>query len=326
MSRLSSDELGELVDLHLRVGEHLTQVRSFGHDPNLSAHLSMLVARSSAVVHGSSQRSLRAVWTTLLVGFPAAVWHSRRAIVVATALFILGAFAVGLWVATSDAALSAVGPGHLVDDYVEHAFIEYYSSEPAPTFATRVFTNNAAVAALAWISGIVFGLPTMAILLLNGANVGVAGGLFHAVGDPNIFWGLILPHGLLELSGVFVAAGAGLQLGWAVIAPGDRPRRVALANEGRRSVVIVLGLIVVFAIAGVLEAFVTPASWPTGARIGVGAVVWLAVSLWVILVGRRASAKGHTTELGHAAVLDHTAMLTRTGGSGDRNALGHVGA
>jgi uncharacterized membrane protein SpoIIM required for sporulation len=258
----------------------------------------MLVARSSAVVHGTRPRSIRTVWHTLTVGFPAAVWHARLAIAVATIAFLIGAVAVGAWVAVSDHALQAVGPEAMRDAYVEHEFVEYYSSEPAPTFAARVFTNNAGVGALAWISGIVFGLSTLGILLLNGVNVGVAGGLFHAVGDPGTFWGLILPHGLLELTAVFVAGGAGLQLGWAAIAPGDRQRRSALAQEGRRSVVIVIGLVLVFLVAGVIEAFVTPAPWPTWARVGTGAAVWAAFLLWVWSAGRRAAARGLTGALG----------------------------
>ena len=47
-----------------------------------------------------------------------------------------------------------------------------------------------------------------------------------------------------------IAGAAGLRLGWAIIDPGDRTRRDALAEQGRRSVVIILGLIVVFAVAG----------------------------------------------------------------------------
>ena len=50
---------------------------------------------------------------------------------------------------------------------------------------------------------------------------GVAGGLFTHVGEWEKFWGLILPHGLLEISAVIVAGGAGLRLGWTVISPGE---------------------------------------------------------------------------------------------------------
>ncbi len=294
MRRLSSDELDELVRLHLRVSNHLVTARGMAHDEDLTAYLSMVVARSSALVHGTRPRSLRTLLDALMVSFPAAVWHARIGIVVSAALFVVGALSVGAWLTFSESALQASAPADVRQAYVEREFVEYYSSEPAVTFAARVFTNNAGVGALAWGSGVLFGVPTLAILLLNGVNVGLAGGLFHAVGDAGTFWGLILPHGLLELTAVFVAGGAGLRLGWSVIAPGDRTRRASLRDEGRRSIVIVGGLVVVFLIAGVLEAFVTPAPWPTSLRVGTGAAVWVALSTWVIATGRSLAARGLT--------------------------------
>lgn len=298
MRRLSTQELDELVRLHLRASSHLATVRTHAHDPDLTAHLSMLVARSSALVHGTRPRSLRTLLDALTVSFPAAVWHARTAIVISAVAFLAGALTIGAWVGTSAAALQATAPADVREMYVEELFVEYYSSEPAVTFAARVFTNNAGVGALAWASGLLLGLPTLAILLFNGVNVGIAGGMFHAVGDPGTFWSLILPHGLLELTAVFVAGGAGLRLGWSVIAPGDRPRRVAVREEGRRSIVIVAGLVLVFLLAGVLEAFVTPAPWPTWLRVGTGAAVWAALVAWVLQAGRAAAARGRTGALG----------------------------
>jgi uncharacterized membrane protein SpoIIM required for sporulation len=292
--RLAGPELDELVALHLRTVSHLSTVRTHLNDEPLAAHLSVLVGRSTAIVHGSRPRT----WTTLVRGvretFPAAVWHTRWASAVSAAVFLVTAGLVGLWLALTPAAVQAALPDEAREAFLEEDFAAYYSSEPAGTFAARVFTNNAAVGALAFGAGIAFGVPTLFVLALNGVNVGIAGGLFHAAGDPATFWGLILPHGLLELTAVFVAGGAGLHLGWAAIAPGDRTRREAIAAEGRRSVVIVLGLVLVFAIAGVVEAFVTPAPWPTWARVGTGVVVWLGVSSAVLVAGRNAAARGIT--------------------------------
>ncbi len=92
-----------------------------------------------------------------------------------------------------------------------------------------------------------------------------------SVGKGGEFFSLILPHGMLELTAVFVAGGAGLRLGWSWIAPGARPRSVALAETGRATGVISLGLIGVLAVSGAIEAFVTPSGLPTAARIGIGA-------------------------------------------------------
>lgn len=296
--RLDATDLDELVRLHLRTVSHLSTTRTHLRDPQLAGHLSELVARSTAVVHGTRPRTWATVWRGLTETFPAAVWHTRHATVVASATFLVGATLVAVWLTLTPAAVQAAMPDDVRQAFLTEDFAAYYSSEPAGTFAARVFTNNAAVGALAFGAGIAFAVPTLLILLLNGVNVGVAAGLFHAAGDPGTFWGLILPHGLLELTAVFVAGGAGLQLGWAAIAPGERRRREAVAAEGRRSVVIVLGLVVVFAVAGVIEAFVTPAAWPTAARVGTGAGLWLLIGTAVVVAGRRAAARGLTGALG----------------------------
>jgi uncharacterized membrane protein SpoIIM required for sporulation len=292
--RLSPAELDELVRLHLRTSSHLSTVRTELHDPDLTAWLSSLVARSSAIVHGSRPRT----WSTLLRGvgevLPAAVWHVRVHVLAATGLFVIVTAAVTVWLGLSDAAVELALPEAAGEAYLERDFEGYYSSEPGTTFAARVFTNNVAVGALAFGAGVAWGLPTIGVLALNAANLGVAAGLFHAAGDAGRFWGLILPHGLLELTAVFLAAGAGLSLGWSVIDPGDRSRRASLAEAGRRAVVILLGLVGVFLIAGLLEAFVTPASAPTWVRVGTGAVVWVAVLAHLVVRGRRAASRGLT--------------------------------
>ena len=301
-ARINADELDDLVRLHLRTSSHLSTARTHLGDPALAAFLSSLVARSSALVHGSRPRT----WAIFVRGvtqtFPAAVWHARVPIAISAAVFLATLTLVATWFGATPAAVEVALPEDVRQDFLERDFEAYYSSEPGTTYAARVFTNNAAVGALAFGAGILWAVPTLLVLVLNGFNVGVAAGIFHAAGDAGRFWGLILPHGLLELTAVFVAAGAGVRLGWAAIAPGDRTRADALAEEGRRAVVIVLGLVLVFAIAAVIEAFVTPAPWPSWARVGTGAVVWALLCGWVVTAGRAAAARGLTGALGE----DHT--------------------
>jgi uncharacterized membrane protein SpoIIM required for sporulation len=131
-------------------------------------------------------------------------------------------------------------------------------------------------------------------------NVGVAGGLMIAHGRGVLFFALILPHGMLELTAVFLAAATGLRLGWTVIDPGPRPRGRALAEEGRASITIALGLIVVLLCSGVIEAFVTPSPLPTWARILIGAAAEAAFLGYVIVAGRRATAAGLTPDMEEA--------------------------
>lgn len=295
---LQRPDLDELVDLHQRVSSNLSTVRASYDDPALSSHLSRLVARAGAVVHGTRGRSWADLGRALTWTFPAAVWHVRRPIAVSAGLFLAAAVAVGLWITGSPAAYEASMPPEVREAYLQRDFEAYYSSQPAAQFASYVFTNNVRVAILAFAAGIVLCVPTALVLGLNGAHLGVAAGLFTASGLAGRFWGLIVPHGLLELTAVFIAGGAGLRLGWTVIDPGDRPRTDALATEGRRTVVIVLGLVLVFLVAGLIEAFVTPSGLPTWSRVGVGVLVEIAFVAFVVVQGRLAADRGLTGALG----------------------------
>lgn len=301
VGRLSPDELEELVVLYQRTATHLSYARTTYRDPALTATLSSLVARAGAVVYGSRPRTLRALANFFAVTFPAAIWYSRRFIAVSAALLLVPAFAVGLWVANSPRAVEATGPKAVREAYVNQDFEQYYRSAPASEFASHVFTNNVQVSIYAFAAGILLCVPTAFILMYNGAGVGVAGGLFASVGQQAKFWGLILPHGLLELTAVIIAAAAGLRLGWTLIDPGDRTRSAALADEGRRALAIVAGLVVVFAAAGTIEGFVTGSSLPTWARVGIGVLGEALLLTWLVVRGRAAERAGLTGALGETA-------------------------
>jgi uncharacterized membrane protein SpoIIM required for sporulation len=311
-ARLGPPEVDELVQLYQRASTHLSHARTQRADPALVARLTRLVADARGVLYGTRSRSLAGFARFFSTSFPAAVWHARRFVVVSALLLFVPALAMGAWLARSDEALEASAPDALREAYVEEDFEAYYSSAPAAEFATSVTVNNIQVGFLAFSFGILLCLPTAYVLVTNGANVGMAAGLFAAVGEQAKFYGLILPHGLLELSAIVVAGGAGLAVGWAIIDPGDRPRTEALAEQGRRSAVIVLGLALAFVVAGTIEGFVTPSGLPTSMRIAIGTVAAVAFWTYVIVLGRRAAALGYTGAFGEHEVLER-ARLRQSG-------------
>jgi hypothetical protein len=141
--------------------------------------------------------------------------------------------------------------------------------------------------------------PGALVLFENGASLGMVAGLFLQRGELwSVFFVYVLPHGLLELTAITVAGAAGLRVGWALFAPGDRSRSVALGEEGRRSVSIVLGTMLAFVVAGLVEGFVTGSpALPAGVKIAIGVVVWLAFLAWILGRGRQAVAEGWTGAL-----------------------------
>jgi len=135
-------------------------------------------------------------------------------------------------------------------------------------------------------------------------NVGLIGGIMAANGKLPEFFALILPHGFLELTAVFIAAGTGLRLGWTLIDPGPRSRADALAEEGRATFSIALGLIAMLMVSGAIEAFVTPSPLPTWARISIGVIVEIAFLTYVVVFGSRAVRAGETGDLDEALGAD----------------------
>lgn len=288
--RLRGREVDELVDLYSRTATHLSVVQSRSPDPALVSELSSLVARARSAVTGSATPAWRDIARFVRVTFPAAAWRLRRWWAAATVGSVGLATAMAVWITTHPQVQTALLPPDDVRQLVLRDFVRYYSEHPAADFAARVWTNNAWVAAGCLSFGVLLGLPTLWILLQNALNVGVAAGFLIAAGKAGVFFGLILPHGLVELSAVFLAGAAGLRLGWTVIDPGPRRRADALAEEGRAAMSIAVGLVGVLLVSGIIEAFVTPSPLPTWARIGIGGLAEAAFLIYVVVLGRRAAA------------------------------------
>ena len=295
--RLSGADVDELVDLYQRTATHLSILQTRSPDPVLVARLSRLVANARAAVAGAHVPAWRAVGRFFTTTFPVVVYLTRRWWVTAALVSIAVAVALGVWVDTHPDVQRSLLPSGDVRNLVNHQFADYYSAHPAHDFAAQVWTNNVWVCAEVLVGGLTFGLLTIYSLLANVVNVGVIGGYMAAAGKLGLFFGLIAPHGILELTAVFVATGAGLRLGWVTIDPGPLPRSDAIAREGRSTVVIALGLVVVLAVSGAIEAFVTPSGLPTWARIGIGVIAELLFLTYVWTFGRRAARAGETGDL-----------------------------
>ena len=294
--RLSGAEVDELVLLYQRAATHLSVVRSFSPDASLVARLSGTVARARTAVAGGNEPLAREFARMVTVSFPAAVYRARWWAIGSALSSAVVAIVLGAWVAANPKVQATVGTPEQIQQLVQNDFESYYSENAASGFAVQVWTNNAWVAALCFVLGIT-GIGVVYLLAQNALNLGLVGGLMAANDRLGLFFGLITPHGLLELTAVFVAAGAGLKVFWAWVDPGPRSRARAVAEEGRAMVTIAMGLVVVLLVSGVVEAFVTPSPLPTWARIAIGVVVWLVFVGYVWWFGKPAALAGETGDL-----------------------------
>jgi uncharacterized membrane protein SpoIIM required for sporulation len=296
-SRLTGQEADEFVELYGQAATDLSTVRSSAPVPSLVAELSTLVARARGRTTGTRRFGTADISRYFLVTFPLVVYRARWWVLAVAVGFIGVSVGLGVYItAHPDVQLALATPAR-AQQLVNQDFESYYSSSPAGSFAARVWTNNAGVAAISLAFGGLLGIPVLYVLWANASNVGVVGALMATGGRLDLFFGLILPHGLLELTAVFVAAALGLRLGWTWIAPGPRTRVQAFSEEGRSTISAVVGLTVTLLVSGVIEAFVTPSGLPTWARIGIGVVALAAFIGYVGVLGRRAALAGADPDL-----------------------------
>ncbi|NES26841.1 stage II sporulation protein M [Micromonospora terminaliae] len=286
--RLDAAEVDELVALYQRAATHLSALRSRAPEPVLVGRLSHLVLAARARITGRPRPSWAAVGRFLVADLPAALYRAWPWwCAVATAFGALTAFLIWFVAGHPDTAAAFIG-AEAARQLVDSGFAGYYTEFTAPTFAFHLWTHNAWLAAQCLAAGVLV-VPVLWLLWQNALNIGVVGGVMVSYGRADVFFGMITPHGLLELTGIHVAAGVGLRTAWAWIAPpAHLSRGRAVAEAGRSAIVVAAGLVGLFAVSALLEAFVTPAPLPAAVRVAIGATVWLAFLAYALLLGGRA--------------------------------------
>jgi uncharacterized membrane protein SpoIIM required for sporulation len=91
---------------------------------------------------------------------------------------------------------------------------------------------------------------------------------------------------VIELSCIFIAGGAGMMLGLAILIPGDLSRADALKARGLEAVRLIAGCAVLLVIAGIIEGFISPAPIHPAFKFGTAALTGLALYSYLLLAGR----------------------------------------
>lgn len=301
--RLDAAQIDELISLYQATATHLSTVRSTNPDPVLTARLSLLLHRARLRITGARVPLWRHARTFVADDLPAAMYEARWAVGVAALISLLAAVITAVYFANDATARSLVLPEAAQRALAQRDFVSYYFQGEASGFAAKVWTNNAWIAVQSVVFGIT-GLWPVVMLLQNGLNVGLSAGVLAAYGQLGTFFVFILPHGLLELTCIFVGAGAGLRVFWSWVRPGPLPRLWALAHSARALMTVAIGLVPMLFIAGLIEAFVTPSSAPPAVRLGIGVTVWVGFLLYMLGRGRIVHRRGVTGDLSEDVVGD----------------------
>lgn len=294
--RLTGAQSDDLIGLYQSGATQLSAIKSTSGSTTAGDRLSVRLSRARLRFTGAGANVFSQLPRFFLAQLPAALYRLRwltLAVALAT-IVIAGLYAI--WASNNPAVLANVGTDAELAALANTEFVDYYSSNPAASFTGLVWTNNAWIAAQCIAFGIV-GVYVPYILLMNAMNLGITAAVMFSYDQGDVFFLYILPHGLLELTAIFVAAAGGLRIFWAWIAPGTRTRGQALAEDARALFTVAIGLVFVLFVSGIIEGFVTPAPWPWPVKIGIGVAALLAFLAYMLVLGRSASRAGETGDL-----------------------------
>lgn len=291
LARLEATELLSIPLLYRACASSLSVARSISLDANLVAYLESLTSRAYFVVYG-----VRAGLGTLLARFVArdfpATFRALLLPIALSAALLFGGAAAGWLITAADAAwfeafvsaemASGRTPAATREELAKTLFDKPPPGEALARFASSLFSNNAWVGMLCFALGAAFGVPVVILLVQNGLLFGAMCAVFAGQGLTVEFLAWLAIHGTTELTAVVICGGAGFHLAGAMIDPGRRSRRQALAAHGRNAAVLVLGAVLMLVLAAGLEGFGRQLVTDTAIRAGVGSAM---LAGWVAYFG-----------------------------------------
>jgi uncharacterized membrane protein SpoIIM required for sporulation len=251
---LNRDELLALGPLYRRVSTDLALARTQAISPDLISYLNGLVGRAHALLYEAetSGNAARSVVQFYLTEFPTLLQRHVGYFLAAVGVSALGLLFAYWLVITHPDKLSVFIPEQLKSS-VDAWKSGHVTAGPHPEMSSWLMTHNLTVGLLSASVGICACIPTASLLFDNGAMLGAMAALMTQVHKHQYFWPGILPHGIAELTAIFICGAAGFLMGKALLLPGRAARIDAFKAAGLTAIKLVLGTIPLFIFAGIIE-------------------------------------------------------------------------
>ena len=288
LGRLDPDEVAEIGTLYRWVTSDLAFATGRGYDASLRGYLNRLTARAHALVYsGRSDGGWGRLARFYLRTFPREVWTSRVQMLLAAGFFLVSAALSYYLIHAQPLNAYVLLPAEMIHPIQKGLHATNFEANQAalgsPTLSAAIMTNNIRLAFLAFAGGVTLGIVTVYLLIYNGLMLGGMAALYVDAGFGRDFWATIAPHGIIELTAVQIAAGAGLLLAAGILAPGRLRRRDALRRNGRRAAVLIIGVASMLVVAGAIEGFFSPLKFSEDVRLIFGGLTAIAMLLYFVL-------------------------------------------
>jgi len=268
--------------------------KSRRYSPHLVQMLHDLVMESHQYFYRSSKVYSWLVVRFYLQEFPAALRKQIKLFWLSTLFLIIPGIAVGVLCYKDENFVYSVMPAFSVMEmesmYDPQNKVIGQARESSTNIAMFGYyiRNNVSIGFQAFAGGLLLGVGSIFILILNGILIGAVAGHLTLIGYTSTFWPFVSGHSAFELTAICITGAAGLRLGLGLIAPGRYQRGEALKIASKEALPLVLGAASMLFIAAIIEAFWSSNTlFPAPIKYTVAAVMWTAVISYFVLLGRR---------------------------------------
>lgn len=288
LRRLHREEVRELGNYYRRTASDLAIARAESRDPRLVNYLNSLVIRAHGKIYTADARGGHRIRNFFLREFPQTFRRTWRFTAVAFLTFMIffGAGFLGTW-RDADFSEFAGVPSSFRSEVLAPKIRWWKELNKANQVgSSRILTNNIGVTFLAFAMGAFLAVGALYIMATNGASIGAVLALTYKAGYGSELLTFMAGHGVIELSCIFIAGGAGMMIGYSMLVPGDLSRADALKTNGLEAVRLIGGVACLLVLAGIIEGFISPAEISPIFKWSIAAITGIALYGYLLLAGR----------------------------------------
>lgn len=253
-------EAREMLSGYRSVLSDLSLSRRVNGDTLLTRYLENLFLKAHEALHQPAKALLSSYADLYHLDVPPLMRRMSNALLSSFILFVVGIMTGWLLVSSypelaslfaSPEMIEKVQNGQLWTDGLLNVM-------PSSVLSIGIVANNIAVTLFAFALGAFYGIGTVYIIGMNGLMLG---GIFAFTAGHDLdgrLFAFIVGHGVVELSVIFIAGAMGLQLGEALIRPGQRNRLQAFQETSINTGKILLAATPFLIFAGLIEGFISP--------------------------------------------------------------------
>ncbi len=270
----------------------LARARTYGASPETIYALERLVGAGHNLFYRPAQQSIRRALDFVARGFPRLVRKRWIPVMIAAVFLYLPTFLsysllrarpelepqmvpVEMIARAEEAPGRRAGGAGYIDVPLSHGFL-----------ASAIISNNLQVSFLAFGLGVTAGIGTLLILIVNGLHLGSVLAIFHNREVLDVIGLFVLPHGIIELTAICIAGGAGIWMGSGLLLPGRKTRMAAFSERAREAVYLIAGVILLLICAGLIEGFISPVQFASPLKLGFSALAAAALAGYLLTAGR----------------------------------------